>query len=214
MNLKNITLYALLGYSYFFIMHAVGTIFPATNYSETWMIIELSLNFISNLGITLFFLILLKEYIHDDDFTLMNSAVAAFLGSLSILLINALNGFSSILSIPMDHTVSGRYIVTMVSWIYGFIIVIFFMNFVYYLCKNKTLKLCKPVLWGLGGTIVFFILCSINMLNYYYFATNGVIFVDLCRSYLVLPRIILILFSYLSLTYFMINFYKSLSKKK
>ncbi|MDP8211115.1 MAG: hypothetical protein RAO94_06870 [Candidatus Stygibacter australis] len=214
MNLKNITLYALLGYSYFFIMRAIGTIFPAINYSETWMIVELSLNFISNLGITLFFLILLKEYIHDDEFSLMNSTVAAFLGSLSILLINALNGFSSLLSIPMDHSISGRYIVTMVTWVYGFIIVIFFMNFAYYLCKNKTLKLCKPVLWGLGGTIISFILRSINMLNNYYYTTNAVIFLDLRRHYLILPSIILILFSYLSLIYFIIRFYKSLSKKK
>ena len=205
MNLKNITLYALLGYSYFFIMHAIGTIFPAINYSDTWVIIELSLNFISNLGIALFFLLLLKEYIHNDEYSLMNSAVAAFLGSLSILLVNALNGFSSLLEIPMDYTVSGRYIVNMVTWVHGFIIVIFFMNFAYYLCKNKTLKLCKPVLWGLGGTIISFILSSINMLNYYYYTANGVIFLDLRRSYLVLPGIILIIFSYLSLTFFMIR---------
>ncbi|MDP8220114.1 MAG: hypothetical protein P9X26_02120 [Candidatus Stygibacter frigidus] len=214
MNLKNITLYAILGYSYFFIMRAVGTIFPATNYNETWMIIELSLNFIANLGITLFFLYLLKEFIKDDEYSLMNSTVAAFLGSLSILLLKALNGFSSLISVPIDHTIPGRYMVNMVTWIQGFIIVIFFVNFSSNLCKIKSLKLCKPVLWGLWGIIVSFILHSINLLNYYYYSVNGEIFIDLRRNHYILPGIILIIFSYLSLIYFLIMFYKSLGNKK
>jgi len=213
MNLKNITLYALLGYSYFFVMRAFGTIFPAANYNDTWMLVELSLNFISNLGITLFFLLFLKEYIKDDEFSLMNSSVAAFLGSLSILLINALNGFSSLIGMPMDHYISGRYLVNMISWVQGFIIVLFFINFANSLCKQKSMNLYKPVLWALGGAIVSFIMHSINLLNYYYYTTNRAIFIDLLSHNLIQPGIIFILLSYFSMIYFMLVFYKSLRKK-
>jgi len=212
MNLKNITLYALIGYTYLFVMRAIGTIFPATNYDFTWLVVEVLLNLIANLGITLFFLYLLKEFVHDDEVYLLNSTVVAFLGTLAILLVNSLNGISSILNMPIDHSASGRYLVNMLTWVHGFIIVLFFINLTESLRKRKSSKLFKPVLWAAGGSLTAFLLHSNNLLNYYYFSTRGRIFLDLDKDLLMIPGVLLITFSYISMIYFLICFHERIEK--
>jgi hypothetical protein len=213
MYLKNITLLALIGFSYFFIMRLIGTFFPEINYNFTWLKIELIINFFAHFSITLFFVFFLKDFIPDDEITLMNITILTFLGTLTLLIVNTLNGLSSLFSISLDHSFTGRYLVNMIIWIVGFIMVIFFLYFSQHLYKKNQSGLYKTASLAFAGTIVAFILRSINMLNYYFHGSTGRIFLDLKQNALIIPGAILVLFSYFSLIAFMVHFYKSLNKK-
>jgi len=214
MKLKCMTLYALIGLFYFFLMRTIGTLYPIINYNLTWLTIELILNFIAQLAISLFFLALIKEYLPDDDIPLLNITILTFLGSIALLLVNTLNGLSSLLYVSLDHSITGRYLVNMVVWIVGFIMVIFYLYFSQYLCKKPDSVLCKPVMLAFAGSLTAFILHSINMLNYYYHSTRGRIFLDLKNDAMIIPGAILVLFTYFSLIAFMVYFYKNLNKNE
>ncbi|MCF7912795.1 MAG: hypothetical protein K9M99_09720 [Candidatus Cloacimonetes bacterium] len=214
MYLKKMTLLALIGFSYFFVMRLIGTFFPEINYNFTWLKIELIINFFAHIAIVLFFVFLLKDYIPDDEITLMNITVLTFMGTLTLLIVNTLNGLSSLMGISLDHSLTGRYLVNMIIWIVGFIIVIFFLYLSQHLCKKSQAGLCNAALLAFAGTIVAFILRSINMLNYYFHSNTGRIFLDLKQNALIIPGVILVLFSYFSLILFIVKFYRSLLKKK
>ena len=210
MSLRNSIILVILSICYMFVLRIINTVFPILAFDINWIIIRLILTIISFMIFIIFLLQFIREYIPENNNSLLNSSIAVFIGTLALLIINISNGLSPILPVFLYNNQSGSYFNNMVIWIYAFVINIFIFNIYLLIESRDNRQLKKYTIWAMAGASALFLLRSINMLNYFYYFQSKEKFLDLNNGSLTGVGILLVLFSFITILLFLINLRKSL----
>ncbi|TKJ36590.1 hypothetical protein CEE37_15025 [candidate division LCP-89 bacterium B3_LCP] len=157
MNLKKATMLTIISLCYLFSIRVLGTLYPNLFRNLTAAQITGSLSFLASLVILLFFVLLLRDYVRDDQVSLRRASIWAVVVSVAMVLV-MMKGLAvvfhwyTIVFIAKSPVL--RTVETLIPWVSSIVILVFFVTFYKETIRTNLDKLQRPALAAVIGSSI------------------------------------------------------------
>jgi hypothetical protein len=209
MKLKTVTLLAIIGLCYTFIVRTAGTFSPGLFGNLTAAQANGILLLLASLTAVLFFAYFLKYYVHKEQKELRKGALLAIVGT-SLMSLLLLKGLLPILDDYTFHNLAGsHYIEPIAAWVSALLVLFFFIVFHKEMIRRGPVHLRIAAFWAVIGSSVGLLLRTLTLFIY---AGSGE--ARWFSDFPIFMQMILFpvfAFSFLTLFYFFFSFYREQS---
>ena len=200
-DLKSATLSVIIGISYIFVSRTIGTFLPDIFKNLLIAQISVIISFLASLTPVFFFISFYEGYVRKEQIQLKKASVLAVIGSSAMSLLH-IKGLLLVFDIYVfPYLVRSHFIEPIVPLVSSIFILLFFIIF-----HKEERKLKKATLSAIIGSSIAVLLRTFILFNYLY---SGKIrwFSDLPRKITII-LIPLFIFSFITVLYFFLSFYK------
>jgi hypothetical protein len=209
MDLKRVTLLAIIGLCYTFVVRTAGTFFPGLFGNLTAAQANGVLLLLASLSAVLFFAYFLKYYVHEEQKELMKGVVMAIVGS-SLMSLLLLKGLLPILDDFTFHNLAGSHIIEpIVAWVSALLVLFFFIIFHREMIHRGPVNLRIAAFWAVLGSSVGLLLRTLTLFIY-----TGSVEARWFSDFPIFMQVVFLpvfAFSFLTLFYFFFSFYREQS---
>lgn len=202
MNLKNITLFSIIGISYIFISRTIATFYTGVFVNLIVAQINTLLSFLASLAIVLFYIYFYKDYVLEKQITLKTASLFAIIGSFAALLL-FLKGILVVFNI---YVFRSQVFNIVALWLSSIFLLYFFIIFYKETTNNAQSKLKLAILLAVIGSSISTLIRTFVLFNYFYSGKFKWLW-DYSREF---PIIFVPIFVFMFFTsfYFFITFYR------
>jgi hypothetical protein len=202
MNLKNATLFSIIGISYIFVSRTIATFFPDILANLMVIRINTLLSLFASLTIVVFYIYFYKDYVQEKQITLKNASLLTIIGSFAVVLL-----FLKGILILFNLYIFRSHIFNIVApWISSIFLLYFYIIFHRETLHNLQSKLKLAIFLAVIGSSISTLIRTIMFFNYFYSGKFKWLW-DYSREF---PVIIIPIFVFMFFTsfYFFVTFYK------
>ncbi|MCD6102145.1 MAG: hypothetical protein J7J77_03725 [Candidatus Cloacimonetes bacterium] len=164
MNLKNATLFSIIGISYIFISRTVATFFPDIFTNLVVTRINTLLSLLASLAIVVFYIYFYKDYVSEKQIALKNASLFAIIGSIAVLLL-FLKGIPVVFNL---YVFRSQVFNIIAPWIGSIFSLYFFIIFYKETIHNLQSKLKLAILLAVIGSSLSTLIRTFILFNYFY----------------------------------------------
>ncbi|NOR22541.1 MAG: hypothetical protein GQ476_07650 [Candidatus Aminicenantes bacterium] len=202
MNLKNATLFSIIGISYIFVSRTIAIFFPDILANLMVIRINTLLSLFASLTIVVFYIYFYKDYVQEKQITLKNASLLTIIGSFAVVLL-----FLKGILILFNLYIFRSHIFNIVApWISSIFLLYFYIIFHRETLHNLQSKLKLAIFLAVIGSSISTLIRTIMFFNYFYSGKFKWLW-DYSREF---PVIIIPIFVFMFFTsfYFFVTFYK------
>jgi len=212
----------IVGYSYFFLIRILGTIFPGLFHNQFVIKSIQILSFLAAGSIVFFFISFYREFIKAEQNELKVTTILTIIGS-AVLLLFYLKGIYMVFTglqnfiiekHPLLHDLAKSDSVDIFSqisvWLTSLFVLLFFNTFYKQYKKEKMTVMKKAVFWGYLGSAVSFLIRSFSFFIFLFYAQSRVLMGYKNTIYFILFPFVA--FGFITIIYFLIIFYSEQQK--
>jgi len=211
MRLEKAALLAIIGISYAFVLRTIGTFLP--DIFKNLMVAQSIqiLSFLASLTIVFFFISFYIDYVEQEQIKLKQASFLAIIGSSAMALVRIkgllLVVFRRYISLYLlRYLIRSDYIGTVIPWVTSILILLFFIIFYKDILSQKKVVLKTATLLAIIGSSISTLLLTFVLFNYLY--PRGIRWFLYSPEKIAIIFIPLLTFSFVTLLYFFICFYK------
>jgi len=211
MRLEKAALLAIIGISYAFVLRTIGTFLP--DIFKNLMVAQSIqiLSFLASLTIVFFFISFYIDYVRQEQIKLKQASFLAIIGSSAMALVRIkgllLVVFRRYISLYLlRYLIRSDYIGTVIPWVTSILILLFFIIFYKDILSQKKVVLKTATLLAIIGSSISTLLLTFVLFNYLY--PRGIRWFLYSPEKIAIIFIPLLTFSFVTLLYFFICFYK------
>jgi hypothetical protein len=173
-RLKQATLLAIFGILFVFLYKTANTIFPKM-YTILILAQVLSVLFIlARLTGIYFFVCFLREYVRPGQKTLKTAVYLTIIGGLALTLLSAIGTFSIFTGTnPIGYGIHYELLYLLIHFAAAGFILYYFIVFHREVLNKKLMKLKKATYLAIIGSIIFVLIHSASLINYFAFLIQG-----------------------------------------